>query len=141
MVNYWIFIAKRKDGTLEETRDVINNGVWNFISKKSEKINPENYTQFRTGDYVLFYLAAKFPDGSLIEGGRSIIGKARLGSPFIFKGEYFGEDIPMECFVFLFEPDVIFRRNIEPKEYGIGAKGRMVVEISKKNTIPLWIRD
>lgn len=133
MVNYWIFIAKRKDGTLYEMQSVIEGGIWDFVSKDSEWIKPEYYKQLRTGDNVLFYLAAKFPDGSQIEGGRSIIGEARLGSPFVFNGKYFGREEPLECFVFLFEPNIGLSKEIEPKKYGIGAKGRMVVKISKKD--------
>lgn len=138
MVNYWIFIARREEGDLHEMRRVIKNGVWDFVSKRRDPVTknfkprtPEYHAEFDIGDYVLFYLAATFPDGSLIKDGRSIIGRARLGSPFVFKGKY-GENKPVERFVFLFEPSIFkLSRNIEPRKYGIGIKGRMVVPIKK----------
>lgn len=141
MVKYWIFIARRQEGNLQEMKGVIkNNKVWDFVSGKRDPITnnfkpriPEYHEELNTGDYVLFYLATKFPDGTPIDGGRSIIGKARLGSPFVFRGEYFGEKDPVKCFVFLFEPYIFkFRREIEkPRDYGIGTKGRTVVPIDK----------
>lgn len=134
MVNYWIFIARRKEGDLNEMRSVIQNGVWDFVSRDLEPKTPQYHKEFNTGDFILFYLATTYPDGKKIEGGRSIIGKARLGSPYLVYGEYIEKDEvkETECFVFLFEPDTKFKREIEPKKYRIGAPGQMVVKISKK---------
>lgn len=134
MVNYWIFIARREEGDLNEMRRVIEGRVWDFISRESKPKNPQCYSEFKIGDFVLFYLAVTYPDGTSIENGRSIIGKARLGSPYLKYGKYFETDEyeEAECFVFLTEPDTKFYRSIEPKEYGIGHPGQKVVKISKK---------
>lgn len=133
MVNHWIFIARRTGGTLQEMQRVIKSGIWDFVSRELEPKNPQHYKELSIGDFVLFYLAATFPDNKPIEGGRSIIGKARLGSPFLIYGEYIGNDEPIECFVFLLEPDTKFNKEIEPGEYGIGRHpSQMVVKISKK---------
>ncbi len=133
MVNHWIFIARRKEGTLQEMRRVIKGGIWDFVSRELEPKIPQHHKELNIGDFVLFYLASTFPDNKPIKGGRSIIGKARLGSPFLIYGEYIGSDEPVECFVFLLEPDTKFSKEIEPSEYGIGRHpGQMVVNISKK---------
>lgn len=113
-------------------RKVIKNGVWDFISRDGDPKTPQFHKEFETGDFVLFYLAVNYPDGKKIEGGRSVIGKARLGSPYIIYGEYIGNDEPLECFVFLLEPYTKLNKEIEPLEYGIGSHpGQMVVKISK----------
>lgn len=135
MVNYWIFIARREGGSFTEMRKVIKSGLWDFISRKSKPKNPQHYTEFNIGDFVLFYLAVTYPDGRKIWMGRSIIGKARLGSPYLFHGRYLedGEIEETKCFVFLLESDIKFRMEIEPLEYGIGQqRGQMVVKISKE---------
>ena len=134
MVNYWIFIARREEGDLHEMRRVIKNGMWDFVSRDGDPKTPQYHKELNTGDFVLFYLAVNYPDGKKIEGGRSIIGKARLGSPYIIYGEYVGNDELVECFVFLLEPDTKFNKEIEPRKYGIGGHpGQMVVKISKKD--------
>jgi hypothetical protein len=57
-----------------------------------------------------------------------------LGFPYLKYGKYIekNEYEETECFVFLLEPDTKFYRPTEPKEYGIGRPGQMVVKISKK---------
>lgn len=87
MVNYWIFIARREGGDLPEMRNVIKSGVWDFVSRELKPKNPQYYKEFSIGDKVLFYLAVTYPDGRKIDGGRSIIGKAKLGSPFLEYGK------------------------------------------------------
>jgi len=78
----------------------------------------------------LFYLAVTYPNGKTIDGGRSIIGRAELGSPYISNGEYNGE--PLECFVFLLKPNTTIHKEIEPLDYKIGSHpGQMVVKISE----------
>lgn len=133
MFNFWIFIARREEGNLQEMRKVIKGGVWDFVSRNLEPKTPQYHKEFGTGDFVLFYLADTYPDGKKIEGGRSIIGKARLGSPYLVYGEYIEnkEVEKTECFVFLLEPDTKLSKEIEPREYGIGQPGQMVVKISK----------
>lgn len=133
MANYWIFIARRDEGNLEEMRRVIKGRVWDFVSKDLAPKTPQYHKEFSTGDFVLFYLADTYPNGKKIEGGRSIIGKARLGSPYLVYGKYIENNKieETECFVFLLEPDTKFNEEIEPREYGIGYPGQMVVKISK----------
>lgn len=134
MVNHWIFIARRTGGTLPEMRKVIKGGIWDFVSRESEPKTPQHHKELSTGDFVLFYLAATFPDNKPIEGGRSIIGRARLGSPYLIYGRYIekNKDEETERFVFLLEPDTKFSKEIEPSEYGIGGHpGQMVIKISK----------
>ncbi len=117
--------------------------MWDFVSPKRDRFSqefkprkPKYYKELDIGDYVLFYLAKTFPDDSPIEGGRSIIGKARLGSPFIIQGEYVERDNisnNLPYFVFLLEP-CVFKSSItiEPLKYGIGkGRGQPIVEISK----------
>lgn len=134
MVNYWIFIARRKEGDLQEMQRVIKNGVWDFISRDGDPKNPQFHNEFKIGDFVLFYLAVTYPNGKKIEGGRSIIGRARLGSPYIIYKKNIGNDDPEQCFVVLSEPDITINKEIKPLDYEIGSHpGQMVVKILKKD--------
>lgn len=133
MPDYWIFIARRDEGNLKEIRRVIDTGIWDFVSREGDPKTPQFHDELKAGDFVLFYLAVTYPDRKKIEGGRSIIGWARLGSPYIVYGEYTGNDNPERFFVFLLEHHKI-NKEIEPLEYGIGSHpGQMVVKISKKD--------
>lgn len=133
MVNYWIFIARREGGHLNEMLRVIESSVWDFFSRKLEPKNPQHYSEFNIGDFVLFYLSVTYPNGKKIENGRSIIGKARLGSPYLEYGKYITKNDceEKESFVFLLEPDIKFYKPIEPKNFRIGHPGQMVVNISE----------
>lgn len=134
MVNHWIFIARRKEGTLREMQNVIKDEVWDFISRDGNPKKPQFYKELNIGDFVLIYLAVTYPNGKKIKGGRSIIGKARLGSPYLIYGEYIinNENEETNEFVFLTCPDIKFNKRIEPKKYRIGQQaGQMVVKISK----------
>lgn len=50
---------------------------------------PQFHKELKKGDFVLFYFAVNYPDGKKIEGGRSIIGEARLGFPYFPAPIYF----------------------------------------------------
>jgi hypothetical protein len=131
--DHWIFIARREGGDLEEIQRVIDMGIWDFVSREGDPKTPQFHDELKAGDFVLFYLDVTYPDRKKIEGGRSIIGKARLGSPYIFYGKYFGNDVRERFFVFLLDRYKI-NKEIEPLDYRIGSHpGQMVVKISKKD--------
>jgi hypothetical protein len=51
MVNYWIFIARREGGTLQEMRSVIKNGVWDFVSIDLEPKTPQYHKELIIEEY------------------------------------------------------------------------------------------
>lgn len=138
---HWIFTAK---GNIKEIREIIKNRRWSFVIEKftysyknrrwgNEKkfVRPEHLYELKPGDFVLFYLSQKSKDG------KSIIAKARLGSPFLEEAKYTernGNPINLTSGVFLCKPDVNFFKKIEPNKYGIGRGGRgiFIIPISDK---------
>lgn len=128
----------------KKMREIIKSGMWSFVKQKSgypykngrwsfEKkwVRPEYSYQLKKGDYILFYLSQE------IKGGRSIIAKARLGSPYLEEAKYTERNcnpIMLKNGVFIFKPEVNFFKKIEPRKYGIGRGGRgiFIIPIEKR---------
>lgn len=93
MVKYWIIVAKRPDGDLETIREVINSGIWDFVSSKDSEtpITPSYARMLCKNDKVVFYISDKDQEGNPLCSFKAFIALATLNSEFEDEGEVNGE--------------------------------------------------